>query len=243
MTKSYGERLGSAKNQGQRQHIKNETARKHGQLKDVNGQNMEQNGIEVVAKRLYGGAGELSTGDKTVIRGASVQCFDGAARFVDSNIWHAETQSVMKYEQFILDMAEVFLKGGNALCRKYTGNFYRYLTPLRGGQWNRGDFDDLARASDIDDDLLGEDLYQADGRPSSLRAMSELSDKYPAAIMKLKLVIRWCAFVFSEEGAMPELPEGEARNTAITNNIARPRADGENRNVATFSNKKALEAI
>lgn len=221
----FANKLGSSNYQGQRDHLKNEYLRMKGQLKDESGRNITQAGIKIIAPRLYGGSAEHQTGDYSVINGQSVQLFDGAARIIDSSVWESESKAVEMYENQILEMAGTFIRAGDALARKYLGNFYQYLKPLVG-QGIRANFSTMAEKADLDADFLTDELLAVDARPSALRAMSELSSSYPLAIMKLKLVIRFAGFIF-EGKTLPELPQGEAPTSQTVQTVAQPSTGGQ----------------
>lgn len=234
----FANKLGS--NQGQREHLKNQYARMYGELKDDSNQSITQSGIKIIAPRLYGGSSEHATGDRAVINGQSVQLFDGAARIIDSSVWEQESRAVEAYEDQILEMAGTFIRAGDALARKYLGNFYNYLKPLND-QGLRDNFVNMAQSADIDSDFLTDELLRADSRPSALRAMSELSSVYPMSIMKLKLVIRFAGFIF-EGRSLQELPKGEAPDSRVVQDSAAPSTSGQ-RAVNTVTTKDVLKDI
>ena len=236
----FANKLGSSNYQGQRDHLKNEYLRMKGELKDESGKTITQAGIKIIAPRLYGGAAEHATGDRAVINGQSVQLFDGAARIIDSSVWESESKAVEMYENQILEMAGTFIRAGDALARKYLGNFYQFLKPLVD-QGIRDNFSTMAVKADLDKDFLSGELLAVDARPSALRAMSELSTDYPRAIMKLKLVIRFAGFIF-EGKTLPQLPEGEASNSQAVVNVAEPSGTAP-RSVNTASTRGPLSDV
>jgi len=227
-------RFGGGKSIADTFHNLNEQRRHDGLLVAPSGKHITEDGVFTYKPTAYGGTAEFGTGDYVNAHGQRVRVYDGNVREISTEVWKRDRATTIQYEEHLLELVETFIKGSDDLANKYMTTFYSYLAPFTAGATGKGSFfNSFAKAAGIDETLITDELTLVDARPSAIKAMSELSDKFGYAIQKMKMIVSFCGFVF--KGAqLPIIPEGSAPDPDM---LATPNiADG----TTIVSNSKSL---
>lgn len=159
----------------------------------------------------------LPIGSDYEIPGAgTITLYDGKVRIIDSEVFNHELSQFKKRKKQIEDLADAFLDGGDSMAIKYLGFYYNWLPADKPG--TEAEQQQLRKYIVVDgytaeqaDNIIRNDIYPYDARPSSITAEVQTSERFIKKLNKLLWIIRYVGIVFTGEQVVPQ-PNANTQN-------------------------------
>lgn len=157
-------------------------------------------------QHLDGAGNPVAPGTIITLEDGEVTTYDSITRVIDTQTFNEQLNEVMKRKEELEDVIEYFLKAGefgDVLCKNIMGPYFEMLfVPDFNGQAEIirrnmliDGYDNAAIAAIFKEIKIGGE--NIDARPSVLSFKVEMDADYNRALLKLRLVLRYCGIVFT----------------------------------------------
>lgn len=172
-------------------------------------------------KPLDANFNELATGyDYISTDGKPVTVYDGIITEVDKSVFDHEVAMFEEREKRVNELVKAFLRGGDALTRKYIGPYFDWLKANQPADTTKLKL--MLKRDGLPDDDADEIINQIkprDARPSKINSFSNPTQEYTNCINKLQWILKYTCIVFTGKPGIvaPDIPTYSEVNTINDN--------------------------